>query len=132
MTLPEFESMIEQDELLEWAEYGGNLYGTPRRPIEDAMAAGTDIILDIENDGAHQVKTGVPQAVAIFIVPPSLTELERRLRLRGDTSDDDIERRLAVAAEQMDRAAATYDHIVVNDELSVAIEEVLSILSPSG
>lgn len=123
-----FDELVTAAALLEWAEYGGNRYGTPRAPVLDRVMAGNHVVLDIENLGAHQVKAAYPEAVLVFIVPPSLAELERRLRSRGDTSDDHIERRLGVAAEQIEDATATFDHIVVNDDLETAISQVVDIL----
>jgi guanylate kinase len=93
------------------------------------------VVLDIENHGAHQVKEAYPDAVLVFILPPSLEELQRRLRSRGDTSEESILRRLSVAAEQIDDATATFDHVVVNDDLETAISHVVSILggpTPTG
>jgi len=130
-----FDELIADRRLLEWAEYGGHRYGTPLEPVLDRIAAGEHVVLDIENLGAHQVKAAYPDSVLVFILPPSLEELQRRLRSRGDTSEDDILRRLGVAAEQIDDAAATFDHIVVNEDLETAISQVVDILwgpNPAG
>lgn len=124
----EFEAAIARGDLLEWAEYGGELYGTPRRPVLDRLAAGDDVLLDIENDGAGQVKAAFPEAELVFLVPPSMEELERRLRQRGDTTDGQIEKRLALAASQIADAEANFDHIVVNDDIGAAVAEVTGIL----
>ena len=126
-----FRDALTRGELVEWAEYGGNLYGTPRAPLEAALADGADLLLDIEMLGARQIKEAFPSALLVFIAPPSMEELERRLRSRGDTSEDDIARRLAVAGEQIDEAAELFDHIVVNDGLSTAIDRVADILAVS-
>ena len=107
---------------------GGYRYGTPRAPVVEVLGTGSHVILDIENDGAHQVQAAYPAAVLVFLMPPSREELERRLRSRGDTSDGDIQRRLAVADEQMIEARETYDHLVVNEDLESAISQVVSIL----
>ncbi|MCH7845419.1 MAG: guanylate kinase [Acidobacteria bacterium] len=123
-----FDELVAAGELLEWADYGGHRYGTPGAPVLEHIAAGEDVLLDIENVGAHQVRAAYPDAVLLFILPPSLEELERRLRKRGDTSEQDVERRLAVASEQIEDAKATFDHLVVNDDLQTAIYQVLSIL----
>ena len=128
----EFDRLIADDELLEWAEYGGNRYGTPRNAVLDLLSAGEHVVLDIENLGAHQVKAADPEAVLVFIVPPSMDELERRLRSRGDTSDEHVERRLSVATAQVADAKATFDHLVVNDKLETAISRVVPILSASN
>lgn len=130
-----FDELITDGRLLEWAEYGGHRYGTPRDSVLDHLAAGEHVVLDIENHGAHQVKEAYPDAVLVFILPPSLEELQRRLRSRGDTSEESILRRLSVAAEQIDDATATFDHVVVNDDLETAISQVVSILwgpTPTG
>ena len=113
---------------MEWAEYSGYLYGTPRRPVLEHLERGEHVILDIENDGAGQVKRSYEDAVLIFILPPSLDVLEQRLRDRGDTSPEDVARRLSVAREQIADAEANFDHLVINDELDTAISEVVSIL----
>jgi guanylate kinase len=128
VTDAEFDELIEGDGLLEWAHYGGYRYGTPRDPVEASLARGEDILLDIENDGAGQVRSKHPEALLIFVAPPSLAELERRLRDRGDTSEGDIGARLAVAETQIEQAARGYDHIVINDELNDAIAAITSIL----
>ena len=124
----EFTDLVESGGMLEWAEYGGYRYGTQRGPVVEVLESGSHVILDIENDGAHQVKQAYPAAVLVFLMPPSRDELERRLRSRGDTSERDIERRLAVADEQMLDAGESYDHLVVNDDLEGAISRVVSIL----
>lgn len=131
----EFDRLIANEELLEWAEYGGQRYGTPGAVVLDRLDAGDHVVLDIENAGAHQVKAAYPKAVLVFIVPPSMEELERRLRSRGDTSDEHVERRLSVAAGQIADAEDTFDHLVVNDELETAISQVVPILlapNPTG
>jgi len=89
----EFVRMRDTGRLLEWAEYSGNLYGTPRAPVLERIAAGDDVLLDIEVMGAVQVKASFPEALTVFLTPPTLEELERRLRSRGDTSPEDIGRR---------------------------------------
>jgi guanylate kinase len=125
----QFLSMIEGGRLLEWAEYNDNLYGTPAEPIEMANSAGRDVLLDIEIQGARQVKANRPQSVMIFIAPPSIHELESRLRLRGDTSDLDIAARLAIAEEQLQLAFVIFDFVVINDALEDAVAEVASLIT---
>ncbi len=127
-----FEKGIEDTDLLEWAEYSGHLYGTPRRPVLAQLERGHHVLLDIENEGAGQVKRAYPGALLVFILPPSMEELERRLRGRGDTSDTDIERRLAVARDQIDEARAEFDHLVTNYEVDVVADEIVSILSAAA
>ncbi len=124
----EFSGLVKAGGMLEWAEYGGYRYGTPRAPVLDLLEQGVHVVLDIENDGAHQVKQAHPSAALVFMMPPSRRELERRLRSRGDTSEVDIMRRLAVADEQTLDAEENYDYLVVNDELETAIHRVVSIL----
>ncbi|RUM88612.1 MAG: guanylate kinase, partial [Thermovibrio sp.] len=99
-----FERMIEEGDFLEWAEVYGNLYGTSRTQVLKALNEGKDVILDIDTQGALQVKKNFPEAVLIFILPPSLKELERRLRNRGTDDEETIERRLKTAREEIRRA----------------------------
>lgn len=129
VTGEEFDRMVSDGALLEWAEYGGYRYGTPRSAVLDLLEAGRNVVLDIENQGAHQVKEAFPDAVLVFIVPPSMDELERRLRSRGDTSDEAVRRRLGVAEAQIADADGFFDHLVVNDELETAISQVVPILT---
>jgi guanylate kinase len=123
-----FSDLVASGGMLEWAEYGGYRYGTPRARVVETLTSGTHVVLDIENDGAHQVKRAYPSATLVFLMPPSRAELEHRLRSRGDTTDHDIKRRLAVADEQILDAREYYDHLVVNDNLESAISQVVSIL----
>lgn len=123
----EFEARIEAGDLLEWAEYNGQLYGTPKAPVVQGLAAGHDVVLDIENHGARQVRDSHAEAVLVFVMPPSLTVLEQRLRRRGDTSD--VDARLAVARQQIAAAPDLFDFVVVNDELDAAISRVADILT---
>ena len=129
VTRQEFLDAIEAEHLLEWADYGGNLYGTLRRQVEESLAEGSNVILDIENDGAKHVKRTFPDSVMIFIMPPDLNELETRLRGRGDTSESDVQKRLGVASEQIAEAPGIYDFIVENRGLNAAIDQVLGILN---
>ncbi len=127
-----FASKVASGEVLEWAEYGGNLYGTLRSAVEPILKSGTNVILDIENEGAKQIRASYPEALLIFISPPGIDSLADRLSGRGDTSARDIEKRLAVASEQMEEAPYVYDHIVENDDLERAISRVLGILGVPG
>jgi len=131
VTVDEFKDAIAEHRVLEWAEYGGYLYGTMRDEVAPALEQGVNVILDIENEGAKQVRRAYPDALLVFISPPSLDELARRLYGRGDTSPSDVERRLSVAAGQMAEAPQVYDKIVENDELDEAIARVLDILNGS-
>jgi guanylate kinase len=122
-----FQRMIDAGELLEWAEYAGNLYGTPRAPAAAAVARGAVVLLDIEVQGALQVKRADPDALLVFLHPPSLAELERRLRGRGTEDDAAVARRLEVAREEIAGAHA-FDLEVVNDRLDDCVAEVLTAI----
>jgi len=117
--------------LLESNYHFGNWYGTPRGPIDARLEAGDDMLLDIEVEGAAQVKGKMPQAVTIFLFPPSIEELERRLRQRGTDTEEKIQIRLKRAREEYDRAMF-YDYLVINDQVERAIEEVLAIITAEG
>jgi guanylate kinase len=125
----DFEAMIENDELLEWAVYNNRYYGTPLAPIDETIEDQRDILLEIEIQGARQVRERRPEAVMYFIAPPSLEELERRLRRRGDTSEEDIEDRLEIARSEMAEAPELFDHIIVNDNLDQAISELEGLIT---
>ena len=123
-----FLQMIANDELLEHAEYVGNFYGTPRRFVEDKLAAGVSVFLDIEVQGARQVSERMPEAIKIFVIPPSLEELRNRLVKRGTDSPEAIEGRLKRAKEEY-AEADFYDYIVVNDKVEIAAAELQAILT---
>lgn len=127
-----FEKSVSRGEILEWAEYGGALYGTFRKSVEPLLRAGRHVILDIENEGAKQIRSVYKDAVLIFVSPPSLSALQDRLVRRGDTLAGDMEARLCVAADQMAEAPEVYEHIVENDDLTCTIKEVLGILGAEG
>lgn len=122
-----FESMIAENELLEYAEFCGNYYGTPKAFIEDSVKNGKDVILEIEVEGAMQIKEIYPEAVFIFVVPPSLDELENRLVGRNTETREVIDRRLGRAKEEL-ALYKQYDYVVVNDRLVEAIEEIQCIV----
>ena len=122
-----FEQMVENDELLEHAVYVGNYYGTPRKFVEDKLAAGDSVFLDIEVQGARQVKEKKPDAVMVFLIPPSLDELRKRLEKRGTESEETIRDRLSRAREEY-AEADFYDYIVVNDDPDAAAAELNAIL----
>lgn len=123
-----FEQMVRNDELLEHAVYVGNYYGTPRKFVEDKLSAGESVFLDIEVQGARQVKEKMPDAIMIFLIPPSLGELKKRLESRGTETEETIKGRLARAREEY-AEADFYDYIVVNDDIDSAANELLSILT---
>jgi guanylate kinase len=126
----EFDRMIEAGELLEWAEVFGSRYGTPAEPIRRALDSGQDALLEIDVQGARQVRDRVPDAVLILLAPPSLDELRRRLRHRGTEDPERLERRLAKAEQELE-AAAWFDHRVVNDDLERAASQVAAIIESS-
>lgn len=122
-----FHGMIEQDEFLEYAEYVGNFYGTPKKYVDEAMDHGRDVILDIEIQGAQQVCAKRPETVRIFIAPPSWAELERRLTDRGTDTPEKIQKRLLRAKVEL-QTAGSYDYFVVNDFVENAVRELRAIL----
>lgn len=122
-----FDEMIERGDFLEHAVFVSNSYGTPRAPVEKQLQDGYDVILEIDVQGAMQVKRSCPEAVTIFIMPPSTQELEKRLRLRGNNTEEDIVRRLAAAEKELEYSSS-YDHSVINDDVSRAVEEISRII----
>ena len=125
-----FLELIDANELVEWAEYGGHLYGTPIDSVKEAREASDVVILDIELEGAKQVRSAFPDATLVWISPPSFEELERRLRQRGDTDEAAIERRLKRARGDMALAPSLFDRIVVNGDVATAVAELLEIAKP--
>ncbi|MCB8814013.1 guanylate kinase [Desulfosporosinus shakirovi] len=123
----EFEALINGDELLEWAQFCDNYYGTPRFAVEQAIQAGQDVILEIEIQGALQVKKRFPQGVFTFIVPPSMDVLSERIHKRGTESEEVIQKRLATAIEELEYVSE-YDYVVINDEVPAAVDKLKSIL----
>ncbi|CAH8769849.1 guanylate kinase [Paenibacillus dendritiformis] len=123
----EFLDMIDNDKLLEHAEYVGNYYGTPRDFVEQTLNEGQDIILEIEVQGALKVKEKFPNGIFIFLLPPSLDELEDRIRGRGTENDTVIDHRMTAAVEEM-AMMANYDYAVVNDEIDLACKRIESII----
>ncbi|MBQ3534630.1 MAG: guanylate kinase [Clostridia bacterium] len=127
LTRERFEQLIEADRFLEYARYAENYYGTPLDPVEEHLAQGHDVILEIELQGALQVKKRLPQAVLVFIAPPSFEELENRLRGRGTEQEEVILKRLAIAREEcahMDE----FRYIVVNDEVASAADRLRAVM----
>lgn len=127
LTRERFEELLSADGLLEHAEYVGDMYGTPRGPVEEALSQGRDVLLELELVGARKVKSRMPEAVMVFIAPPSMSELERRLRGRGTDSEEKIQKRLARAREEI-RAMREFDYVVVNDDLYSAALDFVSII----
>ncbi len=122
-----FQELIEADALLEYAEYVGNFYGTPKKYVDKAMNDGKDVILDIEVQGALQVCAKRPETVRIFIAPPSWEELEKRLKGRGTDSEEKIQKRLLRAKTEL-QTADVYDYFVINDTVDRAVREINAIM----
>jgi len=122
-----FEEMISRGEFLEYDAHAANYYGTPRYQAEDKMKSG-HVLLDIEPNGAKQVKAAAPEAILIFIMPPTIQELERRLRGRGDTPEEQIRMRMERATWEMEQRS-WYDHVVVNDDAERCADEILKIIA---
>ena len=128
MTRDEFDAAVGAEDFVEWAEYAGNRYGTLRSELDKRTAAGIPVVLEIEVQGARQVRASVPDAVQVFIAPPSLEELRTRLIGRGTDDPEGVERRLRVAAEEL-RAQPEFGHVVVNDRLQDALEQLTAIVA---
>ncbi|MGM9587149.1 MAG: guanylate kinase [Candidatus Limivicinus sp.] len=126
--LDRFKEMVDNDELLEHAEYVANSYGTPRKYVEDKLESGMNVLLDIEVQGARQIREKKPDAVLIFIIPPSMEELQRRLVARGTDSERAIEARL-IRARQEYAEADFYDYIIVNDDVDKAAKELSAVIT---
>jgi len=124
----EFARMVTCGELLEWAEVHGARYGTPRRPVLEALRRGQDVLLEIDVQGGLQVKKSFPDAVLVFVLPPSMEELRRRLAARGKDSPQAMERRLVWALKEIQRVP-DYDYVVVNDAVDRAVAEIISIMA---
>lgn len=123
----EFSRRIEAGDFLEWAEVHGNRYGTLRSEVEARLAEGRDVILEIDPQGALQVKELMPEAVLLFIIAPSLDELERRIRTRGAETDEQIRTRLATAVRELELVEC-YDHVVENDDVARATDELVALI----
>lgn len=130
ITRERFAEMVENDELLEHAEYVSNAYGTPRAAVEKRLSEGYNVILDIEIQGARQVHEKMPEAVMLFVVPPSLGELERRLKSRGTETAEVIEGRLARARQEY-AEADFYDWLIINDDADAAAAELSAVITAS-
>ncbi|MBU9824958.1 guanylate kinase [Rahnella perminowiae] len=122
-----FREMIERDAFLEHAEVFGNYYGTSRETIEQVLASGVDVFLDIDWQGAQQIRKKMPQARSIFVLPPSKDELDRRLRGRGQDSEEVIAKRMAQAVAEMTHFAE-YDYLIVNDDFDLALSDLKTII----
>ena len=126
-TEDEFKKMIEKGELLEYANYVGNYYGTPREYVKQQLAAGKDVILEIETEGALNIKREYPDAVLVFVMPPSVEEIHHRLKMRGTETDEVIEKRMKKAGTEI-TVVDRYDFLMINDVLSESVELFNSIV----
>lgn len=124
-----FDELVERGELLEWAEVFDNYYGTPKKPVMDALAAGRDVLFDIDWQGTQQLRESArPDMASIFVLPPSIPELERRLHTRAEDDYETIHRRMAKVADELSHWSE-YDYVVINDDLETAYSEVKTILT---
>lgn len=131
ITEDRFMEMIEKGEVLEYAVYNGNYYGTPKKAVEEMLEAGKNVILEIEVQGALKVKALMPEAVMIFIIPPSIKELRKRLTERGRECSDEIERRIDAAKWEFSQSPK-YNYVIVNDNLDRCVGETLSIINATN
>lgn len=127
-TKEEFLQLIEQNQLLEWAEYVGNYYGTPRQFVEEQMDNGKDVLLEIEVQGALQVKEKFPQGIFLFLAPPDLEELQNRIVGRGTESDEVVRQRMEQAKAEIE-LMDQYDYVVVNDQVELACNRIEAIIT---
>lgn len=123
-----FEKNIKENKMLEYAEYNGNYYGTPKAPVDEMINSGNAVVLEIEVQGADKIKEKCPEAVSIFLMPPSMHALEMRLRGRGSEDEDTINHRLVIAREEI-RRAYDYDYVVLNDTVDNAVECIETIIN---
>ncbi len=127
VTKERFLELVKSDGMLEYATFVDNYYGTPKAPIEAMLAQGKDVILEIETAGAMMVKAVCPEAVLIFMLPPSIEELAKRLEERGTETRDAIEKRVAQASREI-RLAGNYDYVFINDDLGRAVDDLIMIM----
>lgn len=127
----EFEKMIENGEMLEYAVYGGNYYGTPKKAVTDMLDSGKNVILEIEPQGALKVKGQMPEAILIFVVPPSIAELRKRLKERAREDDAEIERRINAAKWEFSQSPK-YNYVIVNDDLDTCVKDTLDIIKSAN
>jgi guanylate kinase len=126
-TPEQFEAMVAAGDMLEWARFAGNLYGTPREPVVERLAAGVPVLLEIDLQGARQVRAAMPDAQLVFLAPPDVAELDRRLTGRGTEDDATLAARRALAEVEL-AAAAEFDTVVVNDDVGRAAAELISLV----
>ena len=130
ITREKFLSMLENNELLEYNEYIGNFYGTPKAPVIAAIENGDDILIEVDVNGAKEICEKLPEAITVFIMPPSYKELKRRLSGRGTETQELIEKRLKEALNEIARATE-FDYIVVNDNIETAVDDIIEVISSS-
>ena len=130
ITREKFLNMLENDELLEYNEYIGNYYGTPKAPVIAAIEKGEDILIEVDVNGAKEICQKLPEAVTVFIMPPSYQELKRRLSGRGTETQDLIDKRMKEALNEIARATE-FDYIVVNDDIQTAVDDIIEVISSS-
>ena len=130
ITREKFLSMLENDELLEYNEYIGNFYGTPKAPVIAAIEKGEDILIEVDVNGAKEICEKLPEAITVFIMPPSYQELKRRLSGRGTETEELIDKRMKEALNEIKRAAE-FDYIVVNDDINTAVDDIIEVISSS-
>ena len=126
-SVEDFKRRIDEGLMLEWAQYGDNFYGTPKDVVEEKLSQGINVILEIEVQGAFEVKRKMPEAIMIFVVPPSMEELRKRLVLRGRENDEEIDKRIDIAIGEM-KLAPQYNYVIVNDELEKSVLQVREII----
>ena len=131
VTDEQFDALVASDGLLEWAKYAGTRYGTPRQPVLDALAKGETMLLEIDLAGARQIRVSFPEALQVFIAPPSWDELERRLRGRGAETEAQMATRLARAKDEM-AAEGEFDAVIVNDDVDKAVDELVELVGLGG
>ena len=127
ISVDEFEDNIRNGNVLEYTKYGLNYYGTPKAPVDEHLKKGETVILKIEVNGAANIKKIYPDSVAVFITPPSVEVLEKRLRSRGTESEEDISRRLEIALKELENKK-NYDHVIINDKLEDAVNDLDKIV----
>lgn len=127
VTDKKFDEMIAQNQLLEWANFAGNRYGTPRKPVEEKLALGTPVLLEIELQGAMQIRESMPDALLIFLEPPTWADLEARLAGRGTESQTQVQSRLDAALKELE-SKGFFDYVIVNDEVNRAAAELVQYL----
>ncbi len=128
MEREDFEKKIEENGFVEWAEVYGNYYGTPREYVEEKLQLGQDVMLEIDPQGAKAVKKQMPNAVLVFVMPPSFQELEKRIRGRGTESEEQIIKRLSCAVDEINMLNA-YDYVIVNDNIEEAVVDLRAIIN---